>query len=705
MTFPLNPSVGQETSVAGKRYRWNGELWTRISAVVSANLVNSAAIIDNSVALVDLTSAVSSLILSKANISDLTSSNVTEGSNLFFTNARVYSNVIDIGFSTNAYVNSRLLTKANVSDLNTNNITEGSNLYFTNTRAISALTAGNGITIEANGLIVGAAQYGDQDAYANTILLDYATNTYVNARDLTKANVSDLTTTNVTELTNLYFTNSRVYANVIELGYATNTYLTNRLLTKANVSDLYTSNIIEGSNLYYTNARARAALSAGTGVAYNPQSGEISINQNVDITSNVTFQNLLVTGNLTVTGNTVTISATSLAIEDNMIYLNANSEVTNPDLGFAGNYNDGTYHHAGIFRDATDGVWKFYDGYQPEPDASPYIDTGHASFRLANIQATNVVANLTGRVSSIDNHTTSNLVEGDNLYFTNVRAVSALTAGIGISLESNGLITSTALGGVTSVNGANGNVLLYHTSDTPPSTSTLGSLWFNATDANLYVLINDGSGNVWLEITPSENYGVTAVFGQTQTVSNAQLACATISSGVLNTNNVVEGDNLYFTNTRAVSAFTAGQGITIAANGRITGASQYGDTDVYSNVNLIGFAANSYVNNRLLTKANIADLTTANVIELTNLYFTNTRAVGAFSSGSGIDIAANGRITSTAAGAATGGGSDAVFFLNDNVITANYTVPTGKNAVTGGPITINDNVVITVSDGSVWTIV
>jgi hypothetical protein len=32
-------------------------------------------------------------------------------------------------------------------------------------------------------------------------------------------------------------------------------------------------------------------------------------------------------------------------------------------------------------------------------------------------------------------------------------------------------------------------------------------------------------------------------------------------------------------------------------------------------------------------------------------------------------------------------------------------VPTGKNAVTGGPITINDNVVITVSDGSVWTIV
>jgi hypothetical protein len=104
-------------------------------------------------------------------------------------------------------------------------------------------------------------------------------------------------------------------------------------------------------------------------------------------------------GNLTVSGTTVTINATDLAIEDNMIYLNNGSAVTNPDLGIAGNYNDGTYRHTGIFRDATDGRWKIFKNYTPEPDASAYIDTSHASFALADMQAENFYGALTGNVT------------------------------------------------------------------------------------------------------------------------------------------------------------------------------------------------------------------------------------------------------------------------------------------------------------------
>jgi hypothetical protein len=59
----------------------------------------------------------------------------------------------------------------------------------------------------------------------------------------------------------------------------------------------------------------------------------------------------------------------------------------NPDLGIAAGYNDGTYHHTGIFRDATDSRWKVYDNYAPEPDASPYIDTTNSTFHLADFQA------------------------------------------------------------------------------------------------------------------------------------------------------------------------------------------------------------------------------------------------------------------------------------------------------------------------------
>lgn len=73
-------------------------------------------------------------------------------------------------------------------------------------------------------------------------------------------------------------------------------------------------------------------------------------------------------------------------------------------------------------------------------------------------------------------------------------------------------------------------------------------------------------------VTATETGTVSSVFGQTSTVSNAQLACAVISSAVLNTSNVTEGSNLYFTNTRVVSALTAGSGVNIAANGRVTTA-------------------------------------------------------------------------------------------------------------------------------------
>jgi hypothetical protein len=53
----------------------------------------------------------------------------------------------------------------------------------------------------------------------------------------------------------------------------------------------------------------------------------------------------------------------------------------------------------------------------------------------------------------------------------------------------------------------------------------------------------------------------------------------------------------------------------------------------------------------------------------------------------------------------TGGGVNQAFYLNDITITANYTIPTGKNAGTFGPVTINSGVSVTVPSGSTWTVV
>lgn len=60
---------------------------------------------------------------------------------------------------------------------------------------------------------------------------------------------------------------------------------------------------------------------------------------------------------------------------------------------------------------------------------------------------------------------------------------------------------------------------------------------------------------------------------------------------------------------------------------------------------------------------------------------------------------------SRVSGGATGGGNDAIFYLNGNTVTYSYTVPTGQNAMSAGPITINSGATVTIGSGSTWTIV
>lgn len=64
----------------------------------------------------------------------------------------------------------------------------------------------------------------------------------------------------------------------------------------------------------------------------------------------------------------------------------------------------------------------------------------------------------------------------------------------------------------------------------------------------------------------------------------------------------------------------------------------------------------------------------------------------------------NGTSWGTIGGGATGGGSDAVFNLNDKTITTSYTISSAKNANSVGPLTLNSGVVITISSGSRWVV-
>jgi hypothetical protein len=55
--------------------------------------------------------------------------------------------------------------------------------------------------------------------------------------------------------------------------------------------------------------------------------------------------------------------------------------------------------------------------------------------------------------------------------------------------------------------------------------------------------------------------------------------------------------------------------------------------------------------------------------------------------------------------AAQGGGSDAVFYENDQIVNSDYTITSGRNAGSFGPITIGASAAVTIPSGSVWSII
>lgn len=56
-------------------------------------------------------------------------------------------------------------------------------------------------------------------------------------------------------------------------------------------------------------------------------------------------------------------------------------------------------------------------------------------------------------------------------------------------------------------------------------------------------------------------------------------------------------------------------------------------------------------------------------------------------------------------GGATGGGSDTVFHVNGSTVNSSYSIPSGSNAVSAGPIVVASGATVTIPSGSAWVIV
>lgn len=248
--------------------------------------------------------------------------------------------------------------------------------------------AANSAGSYANSAFATANAGGSSASYANSAFaVANSSSSYANSA-FAKANNEggvNLTQNNNISAASSYANSAFGAANTADAKAVTSGSYANSAFAKANnegeVNNTQNNNISAASS--YANSaflRANNSLNANAGG---------TVTGAVTITGDFT-----VSGNLVITGNTVTQNVSSLNIADPLIYLAANNYSSDSvDIGFAANYYDGAnQRHTGLFRDYITKDYFVFDNYTPEPTANE-IDTGHASFRIATLNA-NLRANL-----------------------------------------------------------------------------------------------------------------------------------------------------------------------------------------------------------------------------------------------------------------------------------------------------------------------
>ena len=203
--------------------------------------------------------------------------------------------------------------------------------------------------------------------------------------------------------------NANVYFNNIDA--AGDVQIDGNLIVGGTTTTLSAQNLAVADNMIYLNTAAAvnivAAAGDGTFITYTADSAHNYIVGMKVVISGCTPS----TYNIAAGDNEeiIAVSETGFTVQKVDIGAYVSGGVArgqtsaNPDLGWSAGYNDGIYAHTGFFRDASDGRFKVFEGYIPEPDEDVFIDTTHASFALADIQALNFHGALVGNASTATN--------------------------------------------------------------------------------------------------------------------------------------------------------------------------------------------------------------------------------------------------------------------------------------------------------------
>ena len=172
---------------------------------------------------------------------------------------------------------------------------------------------------------------------------------------------------------------------------------------------------------------------------------------------------LAVTGNLVISGNTITQDVETMKVEDSLIQLAANNAADAVDIGFFGQYNDGTTKYTALFRDASDsGRFKLLTGGTTIPSAANSVDpsTYSTATLVANITG-GTVSGLTSDIAVADGGTGAGTFTGGAILIGNgtgalqtlANSTYTLTGGLAVANTISAL-TVDAYGRVTAATGA-----------------------------------------------------------------------------------------------------------------------------------------------------------------------------------------------------------------------------------------------------------
>jgi hypothetical protein len=115
--------------------------------------------------------------------------------------------------------------------------------------------------------------------------------------------------------------------------------------------------------------------------------GRLTVGTNLAVSGNTRISgSTIIDGDLTVEGAVVYISSSTLNVDDSLIKLSSNNAADVVDTGFYSKYVvSSTPKYAGVFRDATDGIFKVFADSQSEPGTT--VNVSATGYTLAQLDA------------------------------------------------------------------------------------------------------------------------------------------------------------------------------------------------------------------------------------------------------------------------------------------------------------------------------